>query len=68
MANLWDVTDKSIDQLTHAMLGAWGVLKDTSDGNVSLVDAVASSRNSCTLPYLIGAAPVVYGVPVYIKR
>ncbi|KAI8150319.1 peptidase family C50-domain-containing protein [Fennellomyces sp. T-0311] len=66
VANLWDVTDKSIDSLTQAMLSSWGVLKD--NGRASLVEAVASSRSSCNLPYLIGAAPVVYGVPVYIKR
>ncbi|KAH0538675.1 hypothetical protein FGG08_004750 [Glutinoglossum americanum] len=31
----------------------------------SLVEAVARSRDSCILRYLNGAAPVVYGVPVY---
>ena len=33
----------------------------------SLVDAVARSREVCTLRYLNGAAPVVYGVPVYLE-
>ncbi|RMY87990.1 hypothetical protein D0862_10550 [Hortaea werneckii] len=32
----------------------------------SLVDAVARSRDACYLRYLNGAAPVVYGVPVYL--
>lgn len=32
----------------------------------SLVEAVARSRNACYLKYLNGAAPVVYGVPVYL--
>lgn len=33
---------------------------------MSLDQAVAESRTSCNLRYLNGAAPVVYGVPVYI--
>lgn len=38
------------------------------DRNVwrSLTDAVAKSRDACYLRYLNGAAPVVYGVPVYL--
>lgn len=33
---------------------------------VSLSQAVAGGRESCKLRYLNGAAPVVYGVPVYL--
>jgi separase len=32
----------------------------------SLAEAVAKSRDACYLRYLNGAAPVVYGVPVYL--
>ena len=32
----------------------------------SLVEAVARSRDACYLRYLNGAAPVMYGVPVYL--
>ncbi|KAK3719543.1 separin protein [Vermiconidia calcicola] len=32
----------------------------------SLIEAVAKSRDVCYLRYLNGAAPVVYGVPVYL--
>lgn len=35
---------------------------------MSLARAVAESRDSCRLPYLTGAAPVVWGVPVYFDR
>ena len=35
-------------------------------GKVSLVEAVARGRAECHLKYLNGAAPVVYGVPVYL--
>lgn len=34
---------------------------------VSLDEAVAQGRDSCILRYLNGAAPVVYGVPVYLS-
>ncbi|KAL9132139.1 MAG: hypothetical protein Q9217_000073 [Psora testacea] len=33
---------------------------------LSLDEAVAHARDSCILPYLNGAAPVVYGVPVFL--
>lgn len=36
------------------------------DRKQSLVEAVAKSRDACYLRYLNGAAPVVYGVPVYL--
>ena len=41
------------------------VEKDKSEP-ISLDQAVAKGRDSCILRYLNGAAPVVYGVPVYI--
>lgn len=34
---------------------------------LSLDQAVAQSRDSCRLRYLNGAAPVVYGVPVFLR-
>ena len=34
---------------------------------VSLCQAVANARDSCTLKYLNGAAPVVYGIPVFVE-
>lgn len=34
--------------------------------SISLDQAVAQGRDSCILRYLNGAAPVVYGVPVYL--
>ena len=36
-------------------------------GGVSLTKALALAREDCTLKYLNGAAPVVYGVPVFLK-
>ncbi|GAA5799445.1 hypothetical protein HPULCUR_004860 [Helicostylum pulchrum] len=71
VANLWDVTDRSIDKLTKHMLYSWGMLK--KNGAVvgkpkSLVQAVTESRPQGKLSYLIGAATVVYGIPVYIDQ
>ncbi|PGH18953.1 hypothetical protein AJ80_04280 [Polytolypa hystricis UAMH7299] len=37
------------------------------DEAVGLDTAVANSRNSCIMRYLNGAAPVIYGVPVFLK-
>lgn len=35
--------------------------------NVSLVQAVTLARKVCNLKYLIGSAPVVYGIPCYLQ-
>jgi separase len=40
--------------------------QDDRGRKLSLVEAVARSRDACVLRYLNGAAPVVYGVPVYL--
>ena len=36
-------------------------------GKVSLDRAVALARDKCLMKYLNGAAPVVYGIPVYLS-
>ena len=33
-----------------------------------LADCVSEARNECKLEYLIGSAPVIYGLPLYAKR
>ncbi|ORX55548.1 hypothetical protein DM01DRAFT_253316, partial [Hesseltinella vesiculosa] len=55
VANLWDVTDKSIDRLSKKMMERWGLLasNDLYTGD-SLVEALTKSRDECPLPYLIG--------------
>jgi separase len=74
VANIWDVTDRDIDKFTQSVFDKmrltasevrkWG--KDSRTGAVSLVSAVAQSRDSCKLKYLTGAAAVVYGIPFYL--
>lgn len=36
-------------------------------GSSALDEAIATSRDSCLLKYLNGAAPVIYGIPVYLR-
>lgn len=62
LGNLWHVTDADIDRFTLALLDAW-----LSDDGKSLPEVIASARRACKFPYLVGAAPVCYGVPVYIS-
>ncbi|KAG0231028.1 hypothetical protein BGW42_000546 [Actinomortierella wolfii] len=84
VANLWDVTDKDIDRFSKAMFTAWGLDKNrttaaatttTADTpeeeqqqRLSIVEAVKVARGECKLPYLVGAAPVVYGIPCFLKQ
>lgn len=41
---------------------------DGAPGDASLAEAVAGARSACRFKYLNGAAVVLYGIPVYIKR
>ncbi|KAH6605161.1 cell division-associated bimb [Trichoderma cornu-damae] len=41
---------------------------DGTPDNASLAEAVAKARNACRFKYLNGAAVVLYGIPVYIKK
>ncbi|KAL7925906.1 peptidase family C50 domain-containing protein [Trichoderma austrokoningii] len=42
--------------------------EDALAGDASLAEAVAGARNACRFKYLNGAAVVLYGIPVYIKK
>jgi hypothetical protein len=75
VANIWDVTDRDIDKFSQSVFDRLRLTmaglrqqsrSQTADEGVSLVAAVAQSRNSCKLKYLTGAAPVVYGIPFYL--
>lgn len=35
---------------------------------ISLTEALAVARDDCTLKYLNGAAPVIYGVPIFLQE
>ncbi|KAL7408511.1 hypothetical protein ABVT39_024602 [Epinephelus coioides] len=63
LGNLWDVTDRDIDRFTKALLESWL----TAGSGAPLLDYMGPSRQATHLKYLIGAAPVVYGLPVHLK-
>jgi separase len=75
---LWDVTDRDIDRLTeelckklhlddsHLSLSTKGGPGLLPISDLSNVEAVGASRDACKLKYLTGAAPVVYGIPMYM--
>ncbi|CAI9719868.1 separin-like isoform X1 [Octopus vulgaris] len=66
VANLWDVTDKDIDRFLQAMLKSWISVGNCNEKKdcVTLTKAVVKARDACRLTYLIGCAPVVYGLPL----
>ncbi|GAB0201442.1 separin [Grus japonensis] len=63
LGNLWDVTDRDIDRYAQALLQGW--LRGGS--GAPLLSYVAQARQAPKLKYLIGAAPVVYGLPVCLQ-
>ncbi|XP_051562768.1 separin-like isoform X2 [Myxocyprinus asiaticus] len=62
LGNLWDVTDRDLDRFTSALLQSW---LSAGPGS-SLLEHLAQSRNATHLKHIIGAAPIAYGLPVYI--
>lgn len=71
VANIWDVTDRDIDKFAQSTFDKLRVTRKDADrradgSELSVVAAVAQSRDSCKLKYLTGAAPVVYGIPFYL--
>jgi hypothetical protein len=59
VANLWDVSDRDIDRYSMALLE--DVLRNEAR---CLASAVAQARSSCKMPYIVGASPVCYGIPL----
>ncbi|XP_066114711.1 separin isoform X1 [Saccopteryx bilineata] len=63
LGNLWDVTDRDIDRYTEALLQGWL----GAGPGASLLYHVNQARQAPRLKYLIGAAPVAYGLPVSLQ-
>jgi separase len=67
------VTDRDIDKLTQSVFDKMRLTPETRRGKpsgletdgVSVIKALAESREVCKLKYITGAAPVVYGIPFY---
>lgn len=76
---LWDVTDGDIDTFADNVLQEWmtthvWTAKDSSLRQIvaqrkgpPLTNAATTARSSCRLRCLIGAAPVVYGLPISVR-
>lgn len=64
VGNLWDVTDGDIDRYSTTLLEQFLL----SDSDRSLASCVATSRSACKLRFIVGCAPVCYGVPVYLMK
>lgn len=67
VANLWDVTDKDIDRFTETFLKHWVPDMGCQPHVADITAALGRGRHSCKLRYLVGAAPVVYGLPVHSR-
>ncbi|ANZ76435.1 BA75_04101T0 [Komagataella pastoris] len=67
LVNMWDVTDKDIDKFTVGVCDFWGLFEPYPK-EMNICEAVALSRNLCTLRFLNGSAPVVYGLPLYLTH
>lgn len=63
VGNLWDVTDRDIDRYVMTFLDS--VFDD--DGNTSVAHSVADARAACKMRYIIGCAPVCYGLPIKMQ-
>ncbi|XP_069043286.1 separin isoform X2 [Lepisosteus oculatus] len=63
LGNLWDVTDRDIDRFMKTLLQLWL----GAGRGAPLLDHMTASRQAPRLKHLIGAAPVVYGLPVSLR-
>lgn len=63
LGNLWDVTDRDMDRFTKALLESWF----SADPGAPLLHFMGPSRQVTYLKHLVGAAPIVYGLPVHLR-
>lgn len=70
VANLWDVTDRDIDRFSVALLDffAGGMSSCQVRRGLTLAHAVAQARSECKMPFVIGHAPVCYGIPITVAE
>jgi Peptidase family C50 len=64
VGNLWDVTDRDIDRYSMALVES--IFE--APGEKSVAKCVAESRAACKMRYIVGCAPVCYGVPVFTRK
>lgn len=61
VANLWDVSDRDIDRFATHLIKSFAEGPDAA--SLPLSAYMSSARDSCKLKWIIGAAPVVIGLP-----
>lgn len=57
------VEGKEEEEDSGLLLSAEGDVGRSKDEKALILSAVARARSACKLPYLVGSAPVVYGLP-----
>ena len=63
------MTDKDIDRFSEELFQQWNLKLDAQKtNNMSLIRAASIARGKCVLKFLIGAAPVIYGIPCYLMN
>jgi len=69
VGNLWDVTDKDIDAFGSSILSLLSGNNEGEGANPqgSLLATLSTSRDTCKLRFLNGAAPVCYGIPIELR-
>jgi separase len=60
VANLWDVSDRDIDRFASHLIKSFA---EGPAASLPLTAYMSSARESCKLKWIIGAAPVVIGLP-----
>lgn len=63
LGNLWDVTDRDMDRFTKALLESWF----SAEPGAPLLHFMGPSRQVTYLKHLVGAAPIVYGLPFHLR-
>jgi len=61
LGNLWDVSDRDIDRFCIEFMEKFFA------GGKSVAQCVSESRGVCKMRYVVGAAVVVYGVPIVFE-
>ncbi|GFU28374.1 separin [Nephila pilipes] len=68
VGNLWDVTDKDIDRFTDKLFKLFiPNYSQEETSTINIATAVSQARNACKMRYLVGAAPIIYGLPVLAR-
>ena len=69
LGNLWDVTSDDIDKYTKELIETWigpGEYRDENESEETkyLSRCISKARKACRLRYIVGADPVLYGIPL----